>query len=103
MGFFSRPIILFGIATIEEQRVVVRQFLVRNMEEELPALDQTLHHLREKQVVVSYNGKTFDIPYLFSRSAFYGGTRKDHATMWTCSMHPGVTQDTCCRTAGSVP
>jgi len=43
------------------------------MDEEFPALELTLQHLREKPVVVSYNGKTFDIPYLISRSAFYGG------------------------------
>ena len=73
MGFFSRPVILFGIAAFEEHRVVVRQFLVRDMEEELPALDLTLQNLREKPVVISYNGKAFDIPYLISRSAFYGG------------------------------
>jgi len=73
MGFFSRPVILFGIATVEDHRVIVRQFLVRGMEEELPALELTLENLREKPVVISYNGKTFDIPYLISRSAFYGG------------------------------
>jgi uncharacterized protein len=73
MGFFSRPIILFGFATIEDQRVVVRQLLVREMEEELPALEQTMQNLREKPVAVSYNGKSFDIPYIISRSAFYGG------------------------------
>jgi hypothetical protein len=74
MGFFGRPVILFGFATIEDQHVVVRQFLVRDMAEELPALDLILQRLQEKPVVVSYNGKTFDIPYLISRSAFYGGT-----------------------------
>jgi uncharacterized protein len=73
MGFFSRPVILFGIATIEDRQVIVHQFLVRGMEEELPALDLTMQSLREKPVVISYNGKTFDLPYLFSRSAFYGG------------------------------
>ncbi len=65
-SFFS------GLRRSRTQRVVVRQFLVRSMEEELPALYLTLQNVREKQVVVSYNGKTFDIPYLVSRSAFYG-------------------------------
>jgi len=74
MGFFSRPVILFGFAAVEDQRVVVHQLLVRGMEEELPALEHTMQYLREKQVVVSYNGKSFDIPYIISRSAFYGGT-----------------------------
>jgi len=73
LGFFSRPIILFGFATIENQRVVVHQVLVREMDEELPALDLIQRRMQEKPVVVSYNGKTFDIPYLVSRFAFYGG------------------------------
>jgi uncharacterized protein len=72
MGFFSRPIILFGFAKIEDKQVVVHQFLVRGMDEELPALYLTLQNMLDKKVVVSYNGKTFDIPYLVSRAAFYG-------------------------------
>lgn len=72
LGFFSRPIILFGFATIKDRHVVVHQVLVREMGEELPALDLVQACMQEKPVVVSYNGKTFDIPYLISRSAFYG-------------------------------
>ncbi|HTY15740.1 MAG TPA: ribonuclease H-like domain-containing protein [Methanoregulaceae archaeon] len=72
LGFFSRPIILFGLAEFQNRKLVVFQYLVRNMEEELAALTETIEHVRKKPVVVSYNGKAFDLPYLISRSAFYG-------------------------------
>jgi uncharacterized protein len=72
LGFFSRPIILFGLAEFRDGKLVVLQYLVRNMEEELAALTETIEHIRKKPVVVSYNGKAFDLPYLVSRSAFYG-------------------------------
>ncbi len=72
MGFFSRPIILFGIAGISGDRLVVRQFLVRDMEEELPALIALKKYIGPRSVLVTFNGKTFDIPYLKERYSYYG-------------------------------
>jgi uncharacterized protein len=72
LGFFSRPVILFGFARVENLQLVVHQLLVRGMDEELPALCQTTKNIRENAVVITYNGKTFDLPYLVSRSAYYG-------------------------------
>ena len=72
LGFFSRPIILFGFATIDDGQVVVRQVLVRGINEELPALARVLGYIRKRPVVVSFNGKTFDMPYIVSRAAYYG-------------------------------
>ena len=74
LGFFSRPIILFGLAGFQDEKLVVHQYLVRDMEEELSALSETIGHIMRKPVVVSFNGKTFDLPYLVSRSAFYGAS-----------------------------
>jgi uncharacterized protein YprB with RNaseH-like and TPR domain len=72
MGFFSRPIILFGIALISGDRLVVHQFLVREMDEELPALIALKQYLGPRNVLVTFNGKTFDIPYLKERYSYYG-------------------------------
>ncbi len=72
MGFFSRPIILFGIAWISGDRLVVHQFLVRDMDEELPALIALKQYLGPQKVLVTFNGKTFDIPYLKERYSYYG-------------------------------
>jgi len=73
LGLFSRPIILFGVGTIERHELVVRQYLLRDIDEEPAALAATLGHLtRERPALVTFNGKSFDLPYLQDRLAYYG-------------------------------
>jgi hypothetical protein len=116
MGFFSRPVILFGFATIEDKRVVVHQILVRGMEEELPALYLTLQNVRfagsgKEQVIplpcprLSFHtmGKHLIFLTLFREQRFTGLKWKNHVAILTYSIRPGVALDACCRTAGSVP
>jgi len=72
LGFFSRPIILFGLAEVKGRELVISQYLLRGIDEELPSLSAVHELLNHDRVIVSYNGKAFDIPYLAERSAFYG-------------------------------
>lgn len=72
LGFFSRPIILFGLAEVREGHLRISQYLIRSMDEELPSLSAVHEILGEDRVIVSFNGKSFDIPYLAERSAYYG-------------------------------
>jgi hypothetical protein len=72
LGFFSRPIILFGLAEVRGGTLQVTQFLLRGIDEELPALSAVQECLGEDRVIISFNGKAFDLPYLLERSAFYG-------------------------------
>jgi hypothetical protein len=72
LGLFSRPIILFGLAEIRSGELRISQYLLRDISEEVPALSAVFDQLAEDRVIVSYNGKAFDIPYLAGRSAFYG-------------------------------
>ncbi|HZD42768.1 MAG TPA: ribonuclease H-like domain-containing protein, partial [Methanomicrobiales archaeon] len=73
LGLFSRPIILFGIGTLEDGRLTVHQYLLRDISEEAAALEAALSHLdREGAALVTFNGKTFDLPYLRDRAAYYG-------------------------------
>jgi len=72
LGIFQRPIILVGLAFVEGDQLVSDQFLVRDMEEELPALLATSEYVRKRGVLVTYNGKAFDVPYLRERCALYG-------------------------------
>ena len=73
LGLFSRPIILFGVGTIEKNELVVNQYLLRDIEEEPAALVATLDHLSgECPALVTFNGKSFDFPYLLDRLAYYG-------------------------------
>ncbi len=71
LGLFTRPIILFGIAHISEDRMLINQYLLRDISEETGALAATLSHFRENIALVTFNGRTFDIPYMRERVAYY--------------------------------
>lgn len=72
LGLFTRPIILFGLAEIRSGELRVSQYLLRDISEEVPALSAVLDQMAGDRVIISYNGKAFDIPYLAGRAAFYG-------------------------------
>jgi hypothetical protein len=73
LGLFSRPITLFGVGIIKEGRLVVHQYLLRDIAEEPAALSATMDHLSgHHPALVTFNGKSFDLPYILDRLAFYG-------------------------------
>ncbi len=73
LGLFSRPIVLLGVARIAGAAITVSQYLLRDVREEEAALTATLAHLqRENTALVTFNGKTFDLPYFRERLAYYG-------------------------------
>lgn len=72
MGLFTRPIILFGIAQISDNdMLIINQYFVRNIKEEPAALDSLLFHFKENCAFITFNGRTFDIPYIKERLAYY--------------------------------
>jgi uncharacterized protein YprB with RNaseH-like and TPR domain len=72
LGLFSRPVILFGIGCVENGHLVVHQYLVRDIAEEQAALIATIEHLSiERPALVTFNGKSFDLPYILDRLAYY--------------------------------
>lgn len=73
LGLFARPIILFGVGRIEGGRIVVSQYLLEDPSEEHAALLETLSHFGgENPALVTFNGKSFDLPYFRDRLAYYG-------------------------------
>jgi len=73
LGLCSRPIILFGVGTIDDGNLSVHQYLLRDIDEEQSALTAMLDHLSgNSPALVTFNGKSFDVPYLSDRLAYYG-------------------------------
>jgi uncharacterized protein YprB with RNaseH-like and TPR domain len=73
LGIFSRPIILIGIGRLAGSALATSQYLVREISEEPAALNAALEDLvGEGAALVSFNGKSFDIPFIGERAAYYG-------------------------------
>jgi hypothetical protein len=58
---------LIGIGALEGSQFVIRQFFLRDYPEEKPALAALAETLEGYEGVVTFNGKTFDIPLLETR------------------------------------
>jgi uncharacterized protein YprB with RNaseH-like and TPR domain len=58
---------LIGIGRITPQGFRVRQFFMREFGEEASQLSAVFEHLKEFDVVITYNGRTFDQPLLETR------------------------------------
>jgi len=58
---------LVGIGFIEDETLVVRQYLMRDYDEESFVLRHVLAHFKENTILVTYNGRAFDMPLLQSR------------------------------------
>jgi uncharacterized protein YprB with RNaseH-like and TPR domain len=73
LGIFSRPIILIGIGRLAGSTLATSQYLVREIAEEPAALNAALEDMTgEGAALVSFNGKSFDVPYIGERAAYYG-------------------------------
>jgi uncharacterized protein YprB with RNaseH-like and TPR domain len=73
LGLFCRPVILFGVGTIENGSLGVHQYLLRDIDEEQSALTAMMDHMSgDHPALVTFNGKSFDVPYVSDRLAYYG-------------------------------
>ncbi len=60
---------LVGLATFDEAGLFVEQLLVRNLGEEGPMLAHVRARIEASSMLVTFNGKTFDMPLLRTRFA----------------------------------
>ena len=58
---------LIGVGSIQDAGFSVRQYFVRDFEEEASALEALAHDLERFDVLVTFNGRTFDQPLLETR------------------------------------
>ncbi len=72
MGLFTRPIVLFGVAQLGKGKIVINQYLLRDITEEPAALIGLLSHVMPDSTFITFNGRAFDLPYIKERLAYYG-------------------------------
>jgi uncharacterized protein YprB with RNaseH-like and TPR domain len=72
LGLSERPIVLMGIATIRKNIVHTNQFLLRDIADEPSAVWAFTMKIQKSCSLISYNGRSFDIPYVQQRLAYYG-------------------------------
>jgi len=72
MGLGGAPIILAALARLTQDGIQITQYLARSLDEEIALLEQIDREMADTSLLISYNGKAFDWPYLRERIAYYG-------------------------------
>lgn len=71
-GLGGTPLFLIGTMVCEGHDLIVRQYLARSYAEEPAVTALFLERAARKRLLVSYNGKSFDMPYVRTRAAANG-------------------------------
>lgn len=71
--YYIHPVFLVGMLSFkDEQQGEIVQYLARNPAEEKALLWETIKRLQQATIIISYNGRSFDLPYLKGRMRFQG-------------------------------
>jgi uncharacterized protein YprB with RNaseH-like and TPR domain len=71
LGFHGYPLFLIGVGYFYKNTLMIEQFLARNYDEEASILFLMSEKLKDKKAIVSYNGKSFDIPVIKNRMSHF--------------------------------
>ena len=69
-GLSNVPIILIGVAEIRNDKILASQYFLRDYTDESNILEAYLSHLDEDSVHVTFNGKSFDVPFIKNRCIY---------------------------------
>jgi uncharacterized protein YprB with RNaseH-like and TPR domain len=72
LGLSERPIVLLGLAHPGKDHVCTKQYLLRDIQDEPSAIWSLVSQLESHHSMITYNGRSFDIPYIKQRLAYYG-------------------------------
>ncbi len=70
-GLSSAPVFLVGLCHVGERNLVLRQLFARNYSEERALLAQVAAVARGYDFLVTFNGRTFDMPFLRDRATHH--------------------------------
>jgi hypothetical protein len=72
LGLTATPVFLVGTMSLDaDDRFNIRQLFARNYSEEPHLLAHLAQYIRDYHVIVTYNGKSFDWPYLCDRAVYH--------------------------------
>lgn len=72
MGLKDVPVILIGVARIKGDEIKVTQYLATDLDDEKYMILNFLSNLNKETIFVSFNGRSFDLPYIRGRANYYG-------------------------------
>jgi uncharacterized protein len=72
LGLKEVPLILIGVAEASHDGLVINQYLLRDLKEERAVLESFLSHQENDNFYVTFNGRSFDVPFIRSRMRYYG-------------------------------
>jgi uncharacterized protein YprB with RNaseH-like and TPR domain len=70
-GFSGSMVFLIGVLHQSDDQIQVRQFLARDYSEERAILQSLWQLVPQKRMLVTYNGKSFDWPFVLDRSILH--------------------------------
>lgn len=71
-GLAGQPVFLAGLLRVTPAALEIRQVLVRSYAEEAALLEVVRDAIGQAPLIVTYNGKSFDVPMLVDRAAYHG-------------------------------
>lgn len=86
----SNAAILGGLVTSDGRNRLVRQFFAENPEEEAGMLEGYCRALADHDVIVTYNGDSFDIPFLVKRMRKHGMDPRPLEALYSLDMYKVV-------------
>ena len=83
-GLSTTPLFLIGTMECREHSFRFRQYFARDYSEEMSVIAAVSERLSETSLLVTFNGKSFDVPYMHNRATATGlrlGQAKAHLDM----------------------
>jgi len=71
-GLRSTPLFLVGLMYSEGEDLIIDQLFARDYTEERAVLSSVSRMLASREVLVTFNGNTFDVPFIADRMTFHG-------------------------------
>ena len=70
-GWLGRPMFLAGMIRRDGDDLVIKQFFARHWAEERALVAQVCEELRSASALFTFNGKSFDMPFVRDRAAYH--------------------------------